>query len=249
MEEIRKGISSSTLKFIAMAAMLTDHIGAVILEPLLLSGALTDGWDTVFGMDQFMRLIVGRMAFPVYCFLLVQGFEKTSDKRRYLMRMLLFAFFSEVFFDLALSATLWDPGYQNVMFTLFAGLLVMCGSELAAKTGNRCIYVFLCALSTACGYVLAEILRTDYGGYGVLCIAVLYYFRKDRRMQLLAGSVAFVVGDLLLNNSMNELFAPLGFLAAAAYNGRKGRNLKYFFYLFYPLHLLALYWIGGLLIS
>ena len=242
MTESKKGISSSSLKLIAMVTMLIDHIGAVILEPLLISGSISAGWDRVYEADQFMRLVIGRAAFPIFCFLLVEGFCRTSDSFKYLLRMFLFALLSEPSFDLALSGTIPEFGYQNVMFTLVVGLLVMQACEYAkSKIPSGWGYTVSSVLILAAGFLLAEFLRTDYGGYGVLCIAVLYHFRKDRRVQIIAGTVAFIAGDFLLNGSLNELLAPLGFLAVAMYDGRKGLKLKYFFYLFYPLHLLVLY--------
>lgn len=242
---VKKGISSSTLKLIAVVTMLIDHIGAVILEPLMMQGGYVGlvGYDPVlYEVNLFLRLVIGRMAFPIFCFLLVEGFQRTSNVYRYGLRLFLFALVSEVAFDLALNGVWLELGYQNVMFTLLLGLLVMvlC-SMLENWKWNRFVTIAAEAVILLGGMALAEILRTDYGGYGVLCIAALYFFRRDRRLQLLAGIVAFVAGDILLNGGTSELLAPLGFIAVACYDGRRGYRLKYLFYVFYPAHLLVLY--------
>lgn len=244
---VKKGISSSTLKLIAVVTMLIDHIGAVILEPLMMQGGYVGlvGYDPVlYEVNLFLRLVIGRMAFPIFCFLLVEGFQRTSNVYRYGLRLFLFALVSEVAFDLALNGVWLELGYQNVMFTLLLGLLVMvlC-SMLENWKWNRFVTIAAEVAVLFLGMALAEALRTDYGGYGVLCITALYFFRKDRRVQLLAGTVAFVAGDILLHGSTSELLAPLGFVAVACYDGRRGYKLKYLFYAFYPAHLLVLYFV------
>ncbi len=243
---IKKGISSSTLKLIAMAAMLADHVGAVILEPMLLQKGYDPG---IYEADMFLRLVIGRMAFPIFCFLLVEGFRRTANVYSYGGRLFLFAMLSEAAFDLAVSGVWFEWTNQNVMFTLLIGLAVM---ELSRRIETWSDKFYLTAIAKlavlAAGMIIAEFLRTDYGSFGVLCIAVLFHTRRDRWMQMMAGAVAFVVGDYLLNGSTAELMAPLGFLAVAAYNGRKGMRLKYLFYAFYPVHLLVLSGIRQLLV-
>ncbi|MBR5247577.1 MAG: conjugal transfer protein TraX [Lachnospiraceae bacterium] len=248
---VKKGISSSTLKLIAVVTMLMDHVGAVILEPLMMQSGYVGlaGYDPVlYEVNMILRLVIGRMAFPIFCFLLVEGFVRTSNVYRYGLRLLLFALVSEVAFDLAINGVWLESSYQNVMFTLLAGLLVMMVCRrIEAKEWNRVLTVAAEVAVLFVGMELADVLRTDYGGYGVLCIASLYFFRKDRRVQLLAGSLAFVAGDIMLHGSLNELLAPLGFVAAAYYDGRRGLKLKYLFYVFYPAHLLVLYFVRMLL--
>ncbi len=247
MEVYRKrGISGSTLKMIAMVAMLIDHVGAVILEPMLIQSGYS---HALYETDMFMRLVIGRMAFPIFCFLLVEGMRTTSNIYRYGFRLLVFALISEVPFDLALNGVwiVWD--HQNVMFTLLIGLAVTSLSCKAEEVLKNVIMKAIAELAVlVAGMLLADVLRADYGSYGVLCIAVLYYFRRDRGGQLLAGTIAFVAGDYLLNGSTSELVAPLALLAATCYNGERGMKLKYLFYAFYPAHLLVLYGVRILLI-
>ena len=242
------GISGSTLKLIAIGAMLMDHIGAVILEPMLLqrhalgmiTGPLEE--DLMFQVYYFFRMVIGRAAFPVFCFLLTEGMQRTSHKGRYFLRLLLFAGISEVPFDLAIMKSAWDWSYQNVFFTLAIGLGTMCCVE---KIKERCGNVWLrAAAQGGCvilGMSTADFLKTDYCGYGVLCMMVLYFFRKNRWQQLIAGAVIFPLGEWICLGTTSELLAPLGLIPAARYNGERGRNSKYLFYWFYPLHLLVLY--------
>lgn len=250
----KKGISSSTLKLIAVTAMLIDHIGAVVLEPIIMQSSQTIDLSTgnvppLFIVDIFLRLVIGRLAFPVFCFMLVEGFSRTSNIYKYAARLLVFAFLSEIPFDLAVNGRWTDNSYQNVFFTLFIGLLVMVLSEKADCAGlNPWLAWFLKLVFLLVGMTGARLLHTDYGAYGVFCIAVLYFFRGNKTGQLLAGSAAFILGDILFNHGLTELLAPLGFLAVAKYNGERGLRMKYVFYLFYPVHLLALYGLRLLLL-
>lgn len=239
----KTGISNSTLKLIAITAMLIDHIGAVILEPIIIQSYRDGGMmsGNLLQINNFMRLFIGRVAFPIFCFLLVEGFTRTRNVWKYAARLLIFAVISEVPFDLALRQRVFDAGYQNVFFTLFIGLFVIILADLAAKIFGRTAPAVLLGLpAVALGMYLAKLLRTDYAAYGVLCITVLYFFRTSRRGQILAGTVAFIVGDIIINGGTSELLAPLGFIAVACYNGERGLRMKYLFYVFYPLHLLIL---------
>ena len=117
----KRGISSAVLKNIAVVTMLIDHIGAVIMTRLLIRNGLYEAmvnqetytaWmgqnSGMYGICMAMR-IIGRLAFPIYCFLLVEGFQKTHNVKKYLGRMFLFALISEVPFDLAFSGKAWYP--------------------------------------------------------------------------------------------------------------------------------------------
>lgn len=256
----KRGISSSTLKIIAIIAMFIDHIGAVVLEPMITRGISFPGMSLyeLYELDSFIRLVIGRIAFPIFCFQLVEGFLKTSDVTQYAVRLFIFALLSELPFNLAFRQTLVDSSYQNVFFTLFIGLMVMIladrirtaawGKRFSPTIGNG-LSVMLRIAVVAAGMVLAEALHTDYAAYGVMCITILYFFRYNKKKQILAGSIAFFAGDIIMNGGSSELLAPLGFIAVACYNGQRGMRMKYVFYLFYPLHLLVLYGIQRLVLS
>lgn len=239
------GISSSTLKIIAVISMLIDHVAGGILGRYLMKIMMTD--IDAGNMEAAMQItehwlfsavnvmhMIGRIVFPIYCFLLVEGFGYTRDRKKYARRLLLFAVISEIPFDLFSSGEIWKSSHQNVFFTLFCGAAVMLGlrwiGEHLKQKGT--IAMILSGIAViAAGAGTAYFLKTDYGAAGVLCITVLYIFRKKKICQLLAGGASFLW----------ELPAPLAFVPVWLYNGQRGLKLKYFFYFFYPVHLLILF--------
>lgn len=228
----RFGFSGTTLKYIACGTMLLDHIGASCIESRY--SYYTAAPSTLVTLDLVLRLI-GRLAFPLYCFLLVEGFLHTHSLRQYAGRMLAFALVSELPFDLAFFHTLIYRGHQNVYWTLFFGL---CALGCLRHCGERSAPGIFSALALA---VLAELLRTDYGAIGVLLIVVLYITRASRPLQCLFGAVAVCY----------ELPAPLAFLPVSLYNGQRGRCSRaeqWAFYLFYPAHLALLAAVTNLLL-
>jgi hypothetical protein len=176
---------------------------------------------------------IGRIAFPIFCFLLVEGFQRTSNLKKYALRLGAFALISEIPFDLAFSSSLLEFHYQNVYFTLFLGLLTMTGcAAVETKFAENIWAKTICSLLVLfAGMGAAELLQTDYGMLGILCIMVLYIFRKNRLFQAVAGALSFCWW---------ELPAVLAFIPIYFYNGKRGWKIKYFFYLFYPVHLLLL---------
>ncbi|HEX2986363.1 MAG TPA: TraX family protein [Caproiciproducens sp.] len=207
------------LKILAVVTMLIDHIGAVFFPQAVL-----------------LR-IIGRLSFPIFAFLISEGLTHTSNIKKYFLRLLLFAFISEVPFDLAFRMSIFNPQSQNIFFTLFFGLAAIYFLK-AYLYQNPAIAVLL-ALSMA---LLAEFFNTDYGWFGVAAVIVFYCFRKSR----IWGAAAFVLLAAafgLLSSSL-EIYAAAAIIPILAYNGEKGRwNWKYFFYLFYPVHLLLIYFI------
>ncbi|MBS6398047.1 MAG: conjugal transfer protein TraX [Clostridiales bacterium] len=231
-----RGVSGSVLKWIAIIAMAIDHFGAGILENFVLNAwggsPLGDHylpwWDQILSVDMIFRSI-GRPAFPVFCFLLTEGFVHTRNVKKYAVRMGIFALVSEIPFDLALWGRLFDLEHQNVYFTLLIGLLAVWFIREYGRT------VPVVALGLLGGSFLAELVRTDYGAFGVILIVVLYLLRDRRGVQCAAGALCCAW----------EMPAPLGFLPVFFYNGERGRQPKWFFYWFYPAHLLLYYIIGA----
>ena len=236
----KRGINSAVLKNIAVVTMLIDHIGAVIMTRLLIRNGLYEAmvnqeaytaWmgqnGGMYGIYMAMR-IIGRLAFPIYCFLLVEGFQKTHNVKKYLGRMFLFALISEVPFDLAFSGKAWYPAYQNVFFTLFLGLLLI---WYLRDVSTSTEWSLAGALAVCCA---AEVLHVDYGAFGVALIGIYYIVRELPVLQAGAGAIL----------SAWEMPAPLGSLLLLFYNGERGRQPKWFFYWFYPVHLFLYYVIG-----
>jgi len=236
----KSGITGASLKYIALITMLIDHISSVLLEggllPVIYSSVLAGNsfdflladYDTWAHLAWFMRL-VGRLAFPIYCFLLVEGFVHTKNIRRYALRLGFLAILSEIPYDLARYNRLFDPELQNVYFTLAIGLCVLWAfKSLETLPPTQAPLKYLVAFT---GILLAHFLQTDYGALGVLLIVVLYLFRTDRMRQSIVGAVCMLW----------DYTAPAAFLLTCGYNGERGRQLpKWFFYGFYPLHLLLL---------
>lgn len=222
--------------------MLLDHIGAVFL---------TGSGETERILSFIFRLLFGRAAFPIFCFLLIEGAYHTSNRPRYLLRLTGFAILSEIPFDLAMYGLPLEFSHQNVFFTLAIGLLTILASQTVSqklRKKRRPLQALLSLLPIAIGMVSAQFLKTDYGALGILVIAILFFSRRNRDAQLWAGSTVLVIGGILMLRTMDELLAPIGLILCRFYNGTRGLKLKYSFYAFYPLHLLLL-WILRIIIA
>lgn len=240
------GISGYWLKMIAVITMLIDHSAATILERILVqmpswAPATVDNWEQWYRLDLLLRGI-GRMAFPIYCFLLVEGFHYTHSRRKYAARLFVFALISEVPFDMALNQSVLEFSYNNVFFTLFLGLLVIMAADwvmerfssdnLTSEIGRITLLVVIgmvgCALAS---YVIS----CDYGASGVIAIYIMYLLRSKREL-----GFALAVVSLGVFSGELELLALLMLIPLHFYNGTRGKQHKYFFYAFYLLHLLLL---------
>ena len=235
------GFTGAHLKWLALITMFLDHIGAILLEngllPLIASAVLAgNSFDFIttdylfWSNTNFALRFVGRLAFPLYCFLLTEGFLHTKNIKRYALRLGLFALLSEVPFDLALYGKPFDIQMQNVFFTLFIGLLVLWGMHYTQnRFPKQTLLPYLIVFS---GMFAAYILQSDYDAFGILLIVLLYILRESKRHQCIFGAVC----------TAWEYAAPLAFIPIWFYNGERGKQLpKWFFYLFYPAHLLLLW--------
>lgn len=223
-------LSGSTLKLLALLAMAVDHTAACILyyNILLPAAPLSPDmpqWD-LYRLYNAMR-VIGRIAWPIFAFLMVEGFFYTSSRKKYAFRLLLFAVISEIPFDLALGDGIWDFSHQNIFFTLLIGFCVLWAME-QMKTLPGFLFFQTGAVLAGCG--IAFLLQTDYDWRGIILIVVLYLFRSNRLLMTAAGCISLLW----------EAPACLAFLPINLYNGKRGFSMKYFFYLFYPAHLLLL---------
>ena len=219
------GLSGSTLKIIAVLSMIVDHWCYLFAE----QG--TEGYE-------IGRMWIGRVAFPIFCFLLVEGFQKTGNRKKYGQRLLMFAILSEIPFDLFRYGQVFSMEGCNIFVTLFLGFLLMAATEHVTRqemSEIRKAFCRLLALLLAVG--AAYLIHSDYSFYGVISIYILYMFRYQKRQQLMMGALSFLY----------EPTALVAFVPIAFYNGRRGLKIKYFFYLFYPIHLLVLYFTAQLL--
>ena len=223
----QKGLSASSLKTLAAICMFMDHLDYLVLHCFP---------QTSF-LEYFCRGI-GRISFPVFCFLLTEGFVHTSSRARYAARLFVFALLSEFPYDLAFSETFSFLHSQNVFFTLLIGLLVLWGMERFSE--NRYFQIAILLIGSS----ISVLFGCDYGWQGILLIAVLFFFRQDSFSLTIAGI------SVCLLWSWEAAFA---FLPIRLYNKQRGwmkrPAAKYVFYLFYPLHLLLLVWIQRVLLS
>ncbi len=225
-------MSALALKMLAIVTMLLDHIGYT--------------FHSVLPFDVYLVLRgAGRLAMPLFCFAIAEGYYHTKDVRRYAGRLLIFAVLSELPFDLLFSGRAMDWSSQNVFFTLFLGLIGIHMVDIFLLKNMR----LFAMLSLFCAGALAQLMGSDYGMFGVAFVFVFYLFRDKK--EYMAASFALVVLLLTLSQTLEagslgliSLCELLSLLFILRYNGRKGfssRLLQWFFYAFYPLHLLVLY--------
>lgn len=244
---IRFSITGAGLKWIAIVCMLIDHIGAVIVEQVVMGGVylpmlMPKQWVILY----YVLRCIGRIAFPIFAFLIVEGFTHTKNRLKYLRNLCIFALVSEVPFNFAIARTMWTLQYQNVFCTLALGLIAIWAIEyIEAKCLERNISakgsVWISLLPAVAIAFLAEWAHTDYGAVGVLVICIFYRYRQKKTLG------ATVVWAILSLYSYLEVCCLPSVLAIHLYNGERGRQSKYFFYVFYPLHLMILYGISRLL--
>ncbi|MBQ6855503.1 MAG: conjugal transfer protein TraX [Lachnospiraceae bacterium] len=237
-------LTSGQLKMIAMGTMFIDHAAAAII----FGSGLNEMSPLVENIGIAMRL-VGRMAFPLYVFLLVQGFLWTRDWSRYVTRMSVFALISEIPFNLMVAGEIWYSRAQNTIVTLLIGLICMkmleAVSENKSGFGGKILGISLAVWTVAAAMFAAELLRTDYGALGVLLIVVLFTFRHRPSELVVAGCLATA---LIYGFNMEVLFAWIAFFFISRYNGERGRKLGLMPYVFYPVHLLVVWLVGAIIV-
>lgn len=239
---MRGGMSGSTIKMVGILTMLIDHIGFALVARVLVLKILNGEYSPELETAYTVLREIGRLGFPIFCFLLVEGFGRTRNKVKYAMRLGAFALISEIPFDLAFKGSVTDFGYQNVFFTLLLGFLAMCVFDFVNKKRipkMTAIAIDLAALAAL--MLAADFLNSDYEYMGVLTIAVMYALRSYKEWSMAGGCA------VLCLLSLNELPAFFALIPVALYNGKRGWGLKYFFYAFYPVHLFLLWAVVQLL--
>ncbi|MEE1393072.1 MAG: TraX family protein [Negativibacillus sp.] len=235
----RFDISAAVLHILAMVLMLMDHLWATLLP--------AQDWLTC----------AGRVAFPIFAFMSVEGYFHTHNFKKYAQRMLLFAVLSEIPFDLMYGGTWFYPVHQNVIWTLLMGLLGIHLMETVRKKQKPWVYVLVSAGVVAAGGILGTLCMVDYYGVGVLTVFIFYFFRGRKWWCLLGQLLAlYWVNVQMLGGLMYpiQLFgmefelcqqglALLALLPIWLYRGRQGYHSKpfqYACYAFYPVHMLIL---------
>ena len=233
-------MTSFILKIIALVSMFCDHFG-----------------DAFVKQFSFLNLI-GRIAFPIFAFQISEGFMHTKNIKKYFLRLGIFALVSQVPFYLFCHKFLnVSPFALNVFFTLFIGLLAIYIFDYIGKIvqGQEQKQQVLCKFVGLCIVILlayvAEVLQTDYGYWGVIVVFMFYILKGKKMLTTLVFFILCVINylpELILSNfhivylSMAICtFLPIIFINE--YNGKQGIKIKYLLYMFYPLHLLLLYFI------
>ncbi len=237
-------INGNTLKMVAVVTMLVDHIGVALIENGILGGPFDINWNIIdassfltmcYRIDEVLRFI-GRISFPIYAFLIVEGYVHTRDVKRYALRLFIAALISETPFDLAMFHTAFYPEYQNVLFTLFLGLIAVSGYDRGVREDRLLLQVIPPVLC----FLFAEVCKTDYGGFGVIFIMLIYVTRFNPLMQTIFGAVSLIW----------EAPAILAFIPIRLYNGERGSSrFKYYFYAVYPIHLFIFWGIWRLFLA
>lgn len=251
---MKKGISQEGLKLIACLTMLIDHIGYAVIYPIYssISAAGSAAMPEVKLVYYFYLLCrcIGRIAFPIFVFLLVEGIHRTRNRKKYALRLLVGALISEIPFNLILSGQLsWRQ--QSVMVTLLLGFCAVIAME-------RCRSLAWKPVAAVPFLILGKLLKVDYGWAGV-AMAVLFALSREmyaKNLVLAGGMVVlshhiashiFWIGNISVPM---QVLGLLSLLFIARYDGRKvtgNRAVQWGFYLFYPLHLLILWAIGRLI--
>ncbi len=314
--EEKQGITGTTLKIIAMIAMFIDHFAAIFINDYLMSmippaGSLQEQlqWYAENPQINILRYVlvimrlIGRFGFPLFAFLIVEGFQHTHSVKKYALNLAIFSVISELPFNLGFTSKLFYTGYQSVYFTLLFGLLCITGIHYFGETRKEdeklrpmffvaaflaiplAVYMFITncfigeriftldwmtltlvllvagvvsliiflivgkgwdtakrnafssvvlPLTVFCAF--GDLLKTDYGAGGVLLIAVIYLFRKNKIEAFALGCTVLTLMTLAEGMTFFMLI-PIG-----AYNGKRGMKLnKYVYYAFYPVHIGLIY--------
>lgn len=235
-----QGLNSFALHLLAMALMLCDHL-----------------WATLLPAQEWLTCI-GRAAFPLFAFMIAEGYFHTSNVRRYAGRLFLAAVVSEIPFNLLYGSSMVYPFHQNVLWTFLIALAAILLLEKAKALGKWWLTVPLSALIILAGFLLGTLTMVDYFGAGVLTVLVFYFFHQKTWWSRLGQLVCLAVLNLGMLGGyyysvtvagyelqiVQQGFALLALIPIWLYSGRQGPHSKWFqyaCYAFYPAHLLLLY--------
>lgn len=231
--------TSFSLHVMAMAFMLCDHLWATFLS------------------DYDWLTCVGRLTFPIFAFLLVEGYFHTSNLKQYVKRLFIFALISEIPFNLVMASRIFYPFHQNVLFTFLIGMGLIWMNEKARSKNKLWLRIVIGIGTVLLGTVLGLILMPDFYNGGVLMVLTFYFFRGRKWWCYLGQLIAmYYINWEVLSGFSYELelfgepfflvrqgFATLALIPIWLYRGKQGyhsKGFRYFCYGFYPGHLLVL---------
>ena len=218
--------SGAQLKYIAFLSMLADHVNKALIYPFLSGEGILQRISDAFD-------ILGRIAFPLFAFFLVEGFFKTGNRKKYLASLLIFGIISEIPFDMALSGVFFEPNSNNIMFTLALMLITIWTIDiLKEKMQNMSKYTWYPVSFVIVGImcIISMVTGLDYEYHAIMIGYLFYIFYNKRVFAIFLGYLAI----------FKEVWSLLGFSLILTYNGKRGKQNKLFNYCFYSVHLLIL---------
>ena len=219
-------LNGAQLKAVAFFSMLLDHVNNALLVPIL------EGKGFLLQVSNLLS-ILGRIAFPLFIFFLVEGFFKTGNRKKYLASLVIFGVFSEIPFDMALSGVFFEPNSNNIMFTLALMLITIWIIDiLKEKMQNMSKYIWYPVSFVIVGImcIISMVTGLDYEYHAIMIGYLFYIFYNKRVFAIFLGYLAI----------FKEVWSLLGFSLILTYNGKRGKQNKLFNYCFYPVHLLIL---------
>ena len=220
-------LSGAWLKLIAILSMLIDHVNKALIYPNLVSN------DGILTTVSNIFDIIGRIAFPLFCFMLVEGYFKTRSRKKYLLNLLIFGVISEVPFDMFTTASFFNMNWNNVMFTLAFVLITIWIIDILKERMQKLpktLWYFASFIIVIIMCIAAMYLSLDYEHHAIL---IGYFFYLFHDVPLLAIPFGYA-------SMYTQPWALLGFGLTLTYNGKRGKQNKMLNYWFYPAHLLIL---------
>ena len=238
-KKFRIELSATVLHIMAMVLMLADHL-----------------WGTIVPGNDWLTCI-GRIAFPIFAYLIVEGYFHTKNLKKYVLRLLLFAVISEIPFNLAMGSRVFYPIHQNVLWSFLIAIGLIKMNEKAKGTHKIWKQILVGGVTILLATVLGLVTMVDYYHAGILTVLIFYFFRKRVWWNFLCQLICLwyvnteVLGGLGYEISLfgesyflhRQALALLSLIPIWLYRGKQGfynKKLQYAYYLFYPLHLLVL---------
>lgn len=234
------------LHIFAMVTMLCDHL-----------------WGTAM-LKYDILTSIGRITFPIFAFMIVEGYTHTKNLKKYVLRLLIFAVISEIPFNLMMGSRIFYPIHQNVLWTFLISIGLIHLNELARKKGKIWLNILTGIGTVILGYIVGIITYVDYYHYGILIVLVFYFFRQRKWWSFLGQALCLwyiceemisgfayeiAIGDTVVYFT-RQCFAMLALIPIWLYRGKRGyhsKALQYFYYAFYPAHMLVLCLIKALM--
>lgn len=190
-----------------------------------------DHYDYIIGLPKSVE-VLGRIAFPIFAFAISEGYKHTRNLKNYILRIGIFA--------ILLQIPSWIFSYNyplNIFFTLFTGLCLI--SVLKNKNVNDVVKI-ICMITL---FFITKKINLDYGLYGLFTILIFTFYRENKVKMIINFvilNVINVVRPNIFDLDFTQIYSLLALIPIILYNGERGKNWKYFFYLFYPLHFLVI---------